>query len=865
MKFILTVFLFNAFIYSNGFSSENKSKATLSEEYLTKKVDVAYNGKSLSVYIHYPQNRVHFAYKLTKVIKNDFKKVHEYFHYIPQAEVHMVVAPSATTANGAAGVFPRNLIYLHDFPPLDFDTLSISKDWVRILAIHEYIHVVAMEMTGGFFNFMRNFLGSFAKWAAVAPRWYHEGIATWGETHFTEEGRLRHPWIKAMFLDYMAKRTSCKELVCLESPRRYPFGQMAYWFGAFFFEYVENQKEGNISCIVEDYSRNLPFMIGNSLADCTGKDLDETFEEFVDYYEKEALKREPFCGFEDKPFCKSIRRKYTTVNWFKGFIDRGNLRAFVIQPNKEERPYHRETGERLIVYDKISKKFKNFFLDRVIENIYMANGDQNKFFISYYEFYAGDIVRKFAYYDHKKKNVKFLNFDESIKLNSCDYYLGESEGTHYCLAYKNSHWSVFKSGKEKEERIRDFPALTNVVPESQKNNILEVEVEKTPIQKGKTVKINLKEKKVFKDKDKKLKESEDYWGIKYMAPHFLMLDYFVFGDIESYGIITSMNDPLNRHLLSLSGYYSSGVPSDKTPYSGSAVYAYTKDKYSYALGYNKYISQGDLGVDEVNIFENKFATITRSSYLGNTSWAQSLTGLKSNEEDLFFSRKITRFRMGQSFLHSTNSLTSVYRQFHFEFNPSWSENEGYDPYLGGDTKLSFNFKFSENFGMSIEGTYGKLYKTDKALASSPYRDGVIYGGGASSAFTSAYQFPSYLIPYANIFGNEMTQGRLEFAYNFSNPFFTTNFIPFYLKRLYLLAGSEYISSDILLQSDQLANGGSIITIRRNPSILSYYGGLRTNFDFFYILPISLDWIYSVSGDEYYNNNFSLVLNTNVYF
>src|SRR3989304_5820934 len=108
--------------------------------------------------------------------------------------------------NGFATVLPYNTIYIQTVPPSLDMTIGEYEDWLRMLIIHEYSHILTMDTARGYSEVMRGIFGkplppydpiSFLFFLASAPpnvflpSWWHEGMATWGETEFTSAGRGR--------------------------------------------------------------------------------------------------------------------------------------------------------------------------------------------------------------------------------------------------------------------------------------------------------------------------------------------------------------------------------------------------------------------------------------------------------------------------------------------------------------------------------------------------------------------------------------------------------------------------------------------------------------------------------------------------
>ena len=311
-----------------------KDKIKEKNNYLTKKVTLSYKEKSTNLYIHYPKKQLASAKKIEELIHSKVSKIHEYFDYIPRSDVHIVSGKSVNNANGSATVFPRNQIFLHDYPPGHFDTLAYSKDWTEILFIHEYIHILTLEMTFGVLNFFRTFFGSTMKIGAIMPGWLAEGIAVWGESYFTGVGRIHHPVIQSELKKALQQNKNCHQFTCFDAPKHYPYRQYRYWLGGFYLDFIEKQKPGSLACLMKDQAKRIPLMLGGSFRRCTGKNHHAWYQDFRKNYLGDKEIESNYCLLKNKKNCELINKKISGVNWFKGHAESEQLLAISSMPNR---------------------------------------------------------------------------------------------------------------------------------------------------------------------------------------------------------------------------------------------------------------------------------------------------------------------------------------------------------------------------------------------------------------------------------------------------------------------------------------------------------------------------------------------------
>lgn len=245
---------------------------------------------NLHIEIHLADESAHQASFIAQILTLDAPKLIEYFGWLPKGVVHFHLDTEQKTANGFASVFPHNHIGLHLMPPLGDEALSVHSQYMRALVIHELIHILHMDQTRGVLALIRAVFGSVGKLGGVVPRWFSEGIATWGETKFTSGGRLHHRLLDQELMRALADPDFCRTIDCLDNPGRYPYGNLSYWLGSRFLSSLEEKKPGTIACLVTQNSKRLPFFLAGVFKRCTGKTLAQSFEEFRGQYLKRDQK-----------------------------------------------------------------------------------------------------------------------------------------------------------------------------------------------------------------------------------------------------------------------------------------------------------------------------------------------------------------------------------------------------------------------------------------------------------------------------------------------------------------------------------------------------------------------------------------------
>ena len=802
------------------------STQVLAVDYVTRKVEVSYGEEqSLKVFIHYAKGQESFAEHLEDIINNDFLKIHTYFDYIPRSELHIVSKEDANSANGSAIVFPRNTIVVHDYPPSFESSLAHTADWTRILLIHEYIHILSLEMTFGLQNFFRPILGSTMKWAQITPGWFAEGVAAWGESYFTGEGRIEHAGIKATLQRVLRNDKNCQKFSCFDGPKHYPFRQTRYWVGGFFFDYLEKKKAGTVACIVRDQARKIPLMFNGSWKKCYGKNLEDAYKEFRAAFLKEEVSPEDSCKLLNSKNCENLEKHFGAIDWFKGFYETNRFIAFIQSPNRKGRGYGKN-GEKLIILDKSSKKKSIKYLNLPIEKIYKDRSAENSFILSLWK--SGErIHHRISIKGKKIKSKQYI-------LNSqCDEILSFKKGFVICKVYKNVHWDIAKVGYGKnkvEEVIYSFSDLENVeVIELNKESVTVVSSHNEAQKKEKPRRLSFEKKEV----QKKENTDKSYSGIRYMKPDYLFFNYY-FGNVSGAGIQTSASDPLGRNFLGLNLFYNWGIEGKDLPVSSSINYIYSRSKWSFGANYSKFYGQS---VGVVNTYENMGAFVSKSYSSGNFNFSNSLSVNRANEFDglLGYQRNLNSLGTGFNIGHNTSYLSSFYRSFNMSIAGFYKQNKDFDPYFLVSGSLGLKFNFSDTWKNKITANHVTGFQQTNL------RDGVVYGGGVSSFLTGYFRFPSYHLAFQQIFGRYMTRAGFESSKRVWSIYKSTNFLGMHFRELDFFAGLEYLKSQAQIVTLYDASNDTFYRATdRRADVSSVYAGMRLKMDLLYLVPLQID-------------------------
>ena len=225
--------------------------------------------------IHYHEGEEELAAGFAAISEEVHAEISARFGWTPKRRTQVVLIDASDEANGMATPFPYNAIYLFVTAPGAHSSLDSYDHWLRTLFIHEYTHIIQLDMVGGLPGVLRHIFGRIIIPNGLQPQWMIEGLATFEETRSTTAGRGRSSWtdmlLRAALLEdrFPAIDQAGGGLVS------WPGHNVPYLFGADFHRFVtERYGKGTWAEIAKRYSRfPVPFFVNHNAR----KVLDESF------------------------------------------------------------------------------------------------------------------------------------------------------------------------------------------------------------------------------------------------------------------------------------------------------------------------------------------------------------------------------------------------------------------------------------------------------------------------------------------------------------------------------------------------------------------------------------------------------------
>ena len=236
--------------------------------------------------IHYHQGLEQIGRRASVTAEEVHRKLSPLLQWEPEEKTNIVIADNSDFANGMTTVVPYNVIYLQTTPPPLTSPLGEYDNWLRMLIVHEYAHVLTSDPVRGYRKAMRMIFGkivpmgdlvdfmAFAIWGPsnmLMPRWWHEGMATWAETELSSAGRGRNSYFQMIYRTAVAENSLLSIDKINGDIPYWPEGNSPYIFGSKLIQHIAQTYGADLpGSISKQQSGRVPYLINGTVEDQLG-------------------------------------------------------------------------------------------------------------------------------------------------------------------------------------------------------------------------------------------------------------------------------------------------------------------------------------------------------------------------------------------------------------------------------------------------------------------------------------------------------------------------------------------------------------------------------------------------------------------
>ncbi len=224
--------------------------------------------------------------------ENAHKNLSSFMSWRPKDKTNIVIGDFYDFVLGWATPFPNNLIFIS--PTFPNDMMVNYNDWLEHLIIHEYTHILQMDMAFGLPRFLRKIFGRVVVPNVAMPLFFHEGFSVFNETEFTGQGRCQSTYHKMKIRTAVLEKNLFPIDKCATYKlAQFPSGETPYLYGGEFFAYLaEKYHRDKLVSYAHRYSRGFPLFINTRAKQVFGKSIYSLWKDWhraiVNEYQSEA-------------------------------------------------------------------------------------------------------------------------------------------------------------------------------------------------------------------------------------------------------------------------------------------------------------------------------------------------------------------------------------------------------------------------------------------------------------------------------------------------------------------------------------------------------------------------------------------------
>lgn len=235
-------------------------------------------------FIHFHQGEEALARRLAQIAEETHQTlVSRLGRARSRSRTHVVLVDQDDVSNGWARVFPYNLIEIRAAAPGVDEAIGNTDDWLRIVFIHEYTHVLHLDRAGGLIGGLRYAFGRAPLLFPnlFLPQWQIEGIATWSESTFTGQGRVR----SGDFRQIVGADAAAGFFEPVDRVNgglvAWPDGHAHYAYGALFHDHLARRfGDSSLASLADATGRRLPYLPLGAFDRAFGEDFGTLWRDF---------------------------------------------------------------------------------------------------------------------------------------------------------------------------------------------------------------------------------------------------------------------------------------------------------------------------------------------------------------------------------------------------------------------------------------------------------------------------------------------------------------------------------------------------------------------------------------------------------
>jgi hypothetical protein len=234
--------------------------------------------------IHAHQREEALARRLAVIAERVYEQSRQTFG-LPRGRVQVILVDQSDLANGWATPVPYDTIEITAAPPAITSLIGNTTEWLELVFVHEYTHILHLDRTRGFMQGLRRVFGRvplvFPN--GFLPTWQIEGLATFEESRITGAGRIPAGDFRAI-VDVAAAKGLFEPIDRANGDiTDWPGGHAAYAYGGYFHQFLSDRYgTERIAQLADVTAGRVPFFGAGAFKKVFGRSASDLWKEFRD-------------------------------------------------------------------------------------------------------------------------------------------------------------------------------------------------------------------------------------------------------------------------------------------------------------------------------------------------------------------------------------------------------------------------------------------------------------------------------------------------------------------------------------------------------------------------------------------------------
>ena len=238
--------------------------------------------KTEHFWIHYHEGLEEPARRMIVIAERVHTRLSADTGWTPALRTDVILSDTMDMSNGFAMPFPYNRVQIFISRPEPDSVLNNFNDWLELVFLHEYVHILNLDSITGIPSISRYTCGRVCFPNMFLPIWQIEGNAVYHESKGTVYGRNNSTYTD-MIIRGEIEAGSIKGLdEASVFPRNWPGGSVPYLYGGLFVEYLENRFGQNsfAKVMLENTDNVIPYLVNYNSRRIYGKNFAPLYEDW---------------------------------------------------------------------------------------------------------------------------------------------------------------------------------------------------------------------------------------------------------------------------------------------------------------------------------------------------------------------------------------------------------------------------------------------------------------------------------------------------------------------------------------------------------------------------------------------------------